>query len=112
MCRGYNKLRSRFPYLTESGLDLLSKLLTFDPKQRITAEEALRHPYFVERPPPLDPSMFPTFPSKGAGEKKKVYLSPSAPHASKAEEVMDEDKLRAALKAYKGSEASGFRLKY
>ncbi|KAI8998353.1 kinase-like domain-containing protein [Gaertneriomyces semiglobifer] len=71
-------LRKRFPYLTEHGLDLLSRLLTYDPKQRITAEEALRHPYFSESPKPKDPSLFPTFPSKGAGEKRKVY-SPAAP---------------------------------
>lgn len=42
----YSSLRSRFPYLTEAGLDLLSKLLTYDPEQRITAEQALNHPYF------------------------------------------------------------------
>jgi dual-specificity kinase len=28
-------------------LDLLSKLLTWDPHQRITVKEALRHPYFA-----------------------------------------------------------------
>ncbi|KAJ3140547.1 hypothetical protein HDU90_007847 [Geranomyces variabilis] len=77
----YSNLRSRFAYLTENGLDLLSQLLTFDPKKRITAEQALRHPYFTEAPLPKDPSLFPTFPSKGAGEKRKVY-TPSAPIAA------------------------------
>ena len=42
----YNNLRSLFPYLTQNGLDLLNKFLTFDPKQRITAQEALEHSYF------------------------------------------------------------------
>ena len=36
--------KSTSPY----ALDLLSKMLTFDPKRRITAEEALRHPYFAD----------------------------------------------------------------
>ncbi|KAJ3033441.1 hypothetical protein HDV00_006348 [Rhizophlyctis rosea] len=77
----YNNLRTRFPYLTENGLNLMTKLLTLDPSQRITAEEALRHPYFTESPPPKDPSLFPTWPAKSAGEKKRKYASPSAPHA-------------------------------
>ncbi|KAJ2743735.1 hypothetical protein GGI20_003523 [Coemansia sp. BCRC 34301] len=49
---------------TEMAMDLLTRLLTLDPKQRITAEEALNHPYFAEMPPPKDPSMFPTWPQK------------------------------------------------
>lgn len=42
-------------------------MLTMDPKQRITAEEALQHPYFTESPPPQHPSMMPTFPSHAEG---------------------------------------------
>ncbi|KAH9966248.1 CMGC/CLK protein kinase [Lactifluus volemus] len=33
-------------------LDLVRKLLMFDPKQRITVREALRHPYFSQSIPP------------------------------------------------------------
>ena len=32
--------------ITNSGFNLLNKFLTYDPKRRVTAEEALRHPYF------------------------------------------------------------------
>jgi cell division cycle 2-like protein len=35
-------------YLDPNGFDLLSKLLTLDPKQRISGEEALKHKYFSE----------------------------------------------------------------
>ncbi|OAC98080.1 hypothetical protein MUCCIDRAFT_150210 [Mucor lusitanicus CBS 277.49] len=65
----YSALRSKFTTLTQAGLDLLSKLLTYDPAKRITAEEALNHPYFSESPAPQDPSLFPTWPSKGSGHK-------------------------------------------
>ncbi len=30
------------------ALDLLKRLLTYDPQCRISAEEAMRHPYFAE----------------------------------------------------------------
>lgn len=38
-------LRERYPGADKDALDLLSKLLRFDPSSRITAEEALNHPY-------------------------------------------------------------------
>ncbi|CAO3695446.1 unnamed protein product [Umbelopsis ramanniana] len=104
----YNNLRSKFLYLTEAGIDLMSKLLTYDPKKRISAEEALNHPYFSESPAPKDPAMFPTWPSKGSGEKRKTYLSPSAPQASHA--GMEDDELSGTL--FGGtSESTGFQLR-
>lgn len=42
-----SSLRSKFSNLTSNGIDLLSKMLAYDPEQRITAEEALKHPYFT-----------------------------------------------------------------
>lgn len=59
----YNRLQEKFPVITSSAFDLLSKMLTYDPKKRITAQEALEHPYFTDVPP-IHPSMMPTFPSK------------------------------------------------
>ncbi|KAJ3051864.1 Mitogen-activated protein kinase [Rhizophlyctis rosea] len=38
-------LEKIFPDANPLGLDLLDKLLAFDPRERITAEEALLHPY-------------------------------------------------------------------
>ena len=44
----YNHLRKKFPpsLLTQNGFDLLNRFLTYDPKKRITAKDALEHPYF------------------------------------------------------------------
>ena len=39
-------LQLRFPSLDGFGLDLLQRLLTLDPERRLSAEEALSHPYF------------------------------------------------------------------
>ncbi|XP_047965207.1 cyclin-dependent kinase G-2-like [Salvia hispanica] len=36
------------PMLTPAGLDLLISLLAFDPNDRITAKDALQHPWFLE----------------------------------------------------------------
>ncbi|KAF8137223.1 mitogen-activated protein kinase [Boletus edulis] len=55
-----------FPNANPSAVDFLTKTLTFDPKKRITVEEALAHPYLEayhdpdDEPvaPPLDPEFF------------------------------------------------------
>jgi cell division cycle 2-like len=43
-------IRQKFPYLTAAGHNLLSSFLTYDPDQRIGAQEALEHPYFRYHP--------------------------------------------------------------
>jgi len=57
------RLRQKFnrPATMESlqhqGFDLLSKMLEYDPAQRITAAAALDHPYFQEIPLPVSNSL-------------------------------------------------------
>ncbi len=41
-------LATRYPGAHAQALDLLSKLLQFDPAQRLTAEQAINHPYLSE----------------------------------------------------------------
>ncbi|KAJ7359386.1 mitogen-activated protein kinase [Mycena albidolilacea] len=61
--RPFNTL---FPNANPLAVDFLAKTLTFDPKKRITCEEALAHPYLEayhdpdDEPvaPPLDPEFF------------------------------------------------------
>ncbi len=36
------------PHLEPAGVDLLNRLLSFDPVLRITARDALAHPYFAD----------------------------------------------------------------
>lgn len=59
----HGKLRSVFPLnsfsggvcLNETGMDLLSKMLHMDPTQRISATEALRHPWLTTELPLATP---------------------------------------------------------
>lgn len=52
-----------FPGLSREGCDLLLGLLAYDPDRRLTAREALRHPWFREAPAARPPESMPTFPS-------------------------------------------------
>merc|ERR1711936_292109 len=90
-------LRQKFPanMLTESGMDLLKKFLTYDPKQRITCDEALMAEYFQESPKAIDPSMFPTWPAKsemaaGSNSTKKA-ASPKPPSGGGAFKKINDD---------------------
>jgi serine/threonine protein kinase len=73
----YNNLRKMLPSLSEKGLDLMNKLLTYDPKKRITAKEAMSHPYFKEKPFPQETTLMPTFPSiHGEMAKHRASIQP------------------------------------
>ncbi len=57
--------------LQEQGVDLLARMLEYNPASRITAQDALRHAYFAaEAPPPTPPSQMPAF---DATTKAKRY---------------------------------------
>ncbi|CAG8514784.1 9300_t:CDS:2 [Diversispora eburnea] len=58
---------------SDLGFELLSKMLEYDPVKRITAEDALNHPYFEEEP---KPSMGVKY------EDNDMKVPPAAPNAS------------------------------
>ncbi|XP_057949524.1 cyclin-dependent kinase G-2 isoform X2 [Malania oleifera] len=82
----YNLLRKKFPatsftgspVLSDSGFDLLNKLLTYDPEKRITAEAALNHEWFREVPLPKSKDFMPTFPAQHAQDRRmrRIMKSP------------------------------------
>ena len=75
----FNRLRDKFKRatftsataLSEAGLDLMLKMLTLDPNQRLSASEALKHPYFREEPPPKPHHLMPTFPSTHRSDARR-----------------------------------------
>ncbi|KAJ4972447.1 hypothetical protein NE237_005621 [Protea cynaroides] len=82
----YNMLRKKFPatsftgspILSDSGFDLLNKLLTYDPEKRITVEAALNHEWFREVPLPKAKDFMPTFPAQHAKDRRlrRIMKSP------------------------------------
>lgn len=52
-------LTSLFSAAPPDALDLLEKLLTFEPCRRITSDDAMRHPYFKSPPAPTPPGKLP-----------------------------------------------------
>ncbi|KAF8370044.1 hypothetical protein HHK36_031922 [Tetracentron sinense] len=58
-------LRSLFPMASDDTLDLLSKMFTYDPKARISAQQALEHRYFTSVPALTKPALLPRPPPKG-----------------------------------------------
>ncbi|XP_015119065.1 cyclin-dependent kinase 11B isoform X2 [Diachasma alloeum] len=75
-----NNLRQRFHmFLKDQGMELLNKLLTYDPAQRMTAEDAVKHGYFTEAPLAIKPDMFPTWPAKSELGARTANASPKPP---------------------------------
>lgn len=71
--------RSLFPQASEDCLDLLQRMFTYDPKQRISAQQALEHRYFKTEPSATPPHML-RRPSRPENPPRPPELqSPSGP---------------------------------
>ncbi|MQM09444.1 hypothetical protein Taro_042309 [Colocasia esculenta] len=92
-------LRSLFPNASDDALDLLLKMLTYDPKTRISAQQALEHRYFTSIPAPTKPALLPRPAPKGESlshrppdlnvQKGPIVLSP--PRKSRRVTLQRED---------------------
>lgn len=107
--RPYSTLRKKFSLVTEQCFDLLNKLLTYDPSQRITAQEALEHPYFKETPRAKDPSLMPTWPSLHDGTKRKRT---SLDEEQLQERILMEEKNENERFSHMHNRSYGFNLKF
>ncbi|KAL9662718.1 hypothetical protein QQ045_027551 [Rhodiola kirilowii] len=57
------RLREVFSWFDRHAVDLLDKMLTLDPAQRISAADALNAEYFLSEPVPCDPKSLPQYES-------------------------------------------------
>lgn len=110
-----SQLRTRFAgMLTETGINLINKFLTYSPAERVTAEEALKHDYFTELPLPIDPAMFPTWPAKSEPGYRKAIASPKPPSGGRDyKELGDTDEgFHMGLAERNRAAFAGFSLKF
>ena len=63
--------------LNHQGFDLLSKMLCYDPKARISARESLLHSWFREEPQACKPEEMPKFLSLNTVERTKKQQPPA-----------------------------------
>ncbi|WCJ31606.1 cyclin-dependent kinase C 1 [Euphorbia peplus] len=65
------RLREVFRHFDRHALELLERMLTLDPSQRISAKDALDAEYFWTDPLPCDPKTLPTYESSHEFQTKK-----------------------------------------
>ncbi|CAJ0593571.1 unnamed protein product [Cylicocyclus nassatus] len=67
----FNNVKVVFESASVTAIDLLNALFMYDPKKRISAADALAHPFFTERPLPCDPVLIPSLPPSYTKKRKR-----------------------------------------
>ena len=98
----YSQLRKAFPKfsfsagqvtLSDSGFDLLERMLCYDPAKRITASEARDHPWFGEVPRPTDLNLMPTYRTNNDGlgpRRRSEFKSPDPLEELRRQEQLEQ----------------------
>ena len=60
--------RQKLPLLGDDGIDMVRGMLAMDPQKRLTAEQALKHKYWISAPRPTKKE---NLPNEGGGVKKE-----------------------------------------
>lgn len=82
------RLREHFRHFDRHALDLLDRMLTLDPSQRISAKDALDAEYFWTDPLPCDPKSLPKYESSHEFQtKKKRQQQPQHEENSKRQKL-------------------------
>jgi serine/threonine protein kinase len=58
-------LQQLIPNASEQAIDLMQKMMIFDPQKRITPQQALKHPYFDGFELSKEPKIFESVPDEG-----------------------------------------------
>lgn len=102
-----NPLNRIFSAAAPDALDLLQKLLSFDPTKRITAGESLRHNYFRMTPAPTHFSKLPRHASKEVDDATKHPLLSDSEVKDKNRTVGDSRQGQANAARLNGKRAMG-----
>ncbi|XP_048549835.1 cyclin-dependent kinase C-2-like [Triticum urartu] len=82
------KVKDAFKHFDRHALDLLERMLTLDPSQRIPAKEALDAEYFWTDPLPCDPKSLPSYEASHEFQtKKKRQQQRQAEEAAKRQKI-------------------------
>ncbi|KAK7018986.1 kinase-like domain-containing protein [Favolaschia claudopus] len=74
------KLRTNYEHIGKDTCDLLDRLLTCNPRDRITAAQALDHDYFWTDPLPADPKTLPQYEASHEFDKRGRYQQQQQHH--------------------------------